>query len=181
MDKSITLITGNEGKVREFERLLGIDLHHQKLDLPELQTTDVKIVAQQKAEAAFALLGTACLVDDTGLTINAWGELPGALIRWFLDNVGNEGILKMLSADTPRTATVTTALGYCDENGSRVFTGEVHGTVASEPRGDNGFGYDAIFVPDGQQKTFAEMTSHEKDMHSMRALAAHSMISQLKF
>lgn len=179
MDKDITLITGNESKVREFERLLGVGLSYRKLDLPELQATDVRQVARLKAEEAYKQLGTACLVDDTGLTIHAWGELPGALIRWFLDNVGNEGILKMLAADAPRSATVVTALGYCDGNGSQVFTGEVRGTIASQPRGDNGFGYDAIFIPNGQEKTFAEMTHQEKDTHSMRALAAKDMAGHI--
>jgi len=179
MYKKITLITGNKHKVDEFERLLGIELYHQKLDLPEFQATDVKEVAEKKAIKAYELLGKACLVDDTGLTIHAWGELPGALIRWFLDNVGNEGIIKMLGANTPRAATVTTALGYCDENGARVFVGEVSGVIADYPRGDNGFGYDAIFEPEGQSKTFAEMNDSEKDTYSMRARAVEVMKANL--
>lgn len=179
MNKNITLITGNENKVREFERLLGIKLDHQKIDLPELQDTNVAEVAKVKAKKAYELLGKACLVDDTGLTIHAWGELPGALIRWFLDNVGNEGIIKMLGADTSRDATVTTALGYCDEDGSRVFTGRIKGLIADNPLGDNGFGYDAIFIPEGQSQTFAEMNDSKKDTYSMRAHAVQAMTNEL--
>ena len=179
MTKEITLITGNENKVKEFERLLGFKLSHQKIDLPEPQTTDVKRVAREKATKAYGLLGKACLVDDTGLTIHAWGELPGALIRWFLDNVGSEGIVKMLGEDTSRVATVTTGLGYCDENGPRVFVGKVHGEIAQSPRGDNGFGYDPIFIPDGMSKTFAEMSDTEKDTCSMRKRAVEIMKESL--
>lgn len=176
----IVLITGNEGKAREFERLLGVQLTHQKLDLPEIQSTDVREVARNKVERAYELLGRPCLVDDTGLTINAWGRLPGALIRWFLDDVGNDGILKMLAADQPRDAYVTTALGYCDEQGSKVYVGELQGLISAQPKGDNGFGYDSIFIPGGQDKTFAEMANEEKDAISMRALAANAMKTEMQ-
>ena len=178
MHTNITLITSNKNKVLEYERLLGIKLNYRKIDLPEPQTTDVSDVAKIKAIRAYELIGQACLVDDTGLTIHAWGELPGALIRWFEDNVGNEGILKMLGTNTLRNATVATALGYCDENGVKVFVGKVEGLIADLPRGSNGFGYDSIFIPDGQSKTFAEMTDAEKDIFSMRARATQAMIDK---
>ncbi|HEX6462562.1 MAG TPA: RdgB/HAM1 family non-canonical purine NTP pyrophosphatase [Candidatus Saccharimonadales bacterium] len=171
--KALTLITSNAGKAKEFELLLGVTVHHQKVELPEVQATAVAKVAKAKAEAAYQALQKPVLVDDTGLYINAWGELPGALIAWFLDNIGNEGILKMLEGWGDRSARVMTALGYCDENGSQVFIGELAGSIAKVARGKNGFGYDSIFIPEGQPKTFAEMTSQEKNAISMRAQAAH--------
>lgn len=178
--EEITLITGNEAKADEFSRLLGMTVLHQKLSLPEPQETDVAVVAKAKAEAAFETINQPLFVDDTGLYINAWGELPGALIVWFLDNVGNEGLVKMLAGWSDRSARVVTALGYCDHNGSQVFVGEVAGNIAEKPKGDNGFGYDAIFIPDGQNKTFAEMDAIEKDQYSMRALATQVMKKVLK-
>ena len=168
----ITLITGNVGKIAEISRLLGIEVHSQKVPLPELQATDVREVARAKAQAAYDQLKRPVLVDDTGLYIDAWGELPGALIAWFLDNVGCEGVLKMLQGWDDRSARVVTALGYCDERGVQVFDGELRGSIATELRGENGFGYDPIFVPEGQDQTFAELTSEQKDAISMRALAA---------
>ncbi|HKX24112.1 MAG TPA: RdgB/HAM1 family non-canonical purine NTP pyrophosphatase [Candidatus Saccharimonadales bacterium] len=168
----ITLITGNAGKIAEISRLLGIEVHGQKVSLPELQATDVREVARAKAQAAYDQLQRPVLVDDTGLYINAWGELPGALIAWFLDNVGCDGVLKMLEGWDDRSARVVTALGYCDENGVQIFDGELTGSIATELRGENGFGYDPIFVPEGSSKTFAEHTSEQKDAISMRALAA---------
>lgn len=175
--KEITLITGNAGKAEEFSRLLGTQVLHEKIPLPELQATDVAVVANAKAEAAYLALQRPVFVDDTGLYISAWNNLPGALIAWFLDNVGNDGLIRMLSTWEDRSAKVITALGYCDEMGSRVFTGEVNGVIALEPIGENGFGYDPIFIPDGQHKTFAEMTATEKDAVSMRAIAAATMKS----
>lgn len=173
--KELTLITGNESKAKEFSRLLGTTVLHQKISLPELQATDVTVVAKAKAEAAYQVLGRPVFVDDTGLYINAWNSLPGALIAWFLDNVGNEGLIQMLAGWDDRSARVVTALGYCDQAGSQVFTGEVAGSIAPVPTGENGFGYDPIFIPDGYSKTFAEMSSTEKDAVSMRAIAAATM------
>ena len=94
---------------------------------------------------AYTQLGEPVLVDDTGLTVHAWNGLPGALVAWFLDTVGAQGILNMATGLTDRRATVTTALGYADADGVQVFTGTVNGTLANEPRGTSGFGYDAIF------------------------------------
>ncbi len=176
----ITLITGNLGKAQEFGRLFGQEISHQKLTLPEIQHTDVAIVAKAKAEAAYQQLKQPVFVDDTGLYIKAWGNLPGALVAWFLDNVGNEGIIRMLEGWDDRSAKVVTALGYCDRNGPLVFVGEVLGTIANAPTGENGFGYDPIFIPEGQSKTFAEMDGAEKDANSMRALAAQAMKNYLE-
>ncbi len=173
--QEVTLITGNAGKAKEFERLLGVKVLNQKIALPEIQATDVALVAKEKALAAYAVVQKPVFVDDTGLYIHAWGDLPGALIAWFLDNVGNEGILKMLDGWGDRAATVVTALGYCDASGARVFVGKLEGTIAEVIRGENGFGYDPIFIPENQLKTFAEMNAEEKDAISMRAQAAHSL------
>ena len=182
--EKITLITGNQSKAQEFERLLGIEVVHQKIDLPEIQETDVRKVSEMKVATAYQQIKSPVFVDDTGLTIDAWGELPGALIKFFLDNVGNEGVLKMLGDSQNRRARVTTSLGYMDENGLKIAVGEIPGTIATQPMGDNGFGYDPIFIPDnqpdGSHKTFAQMTDQEKDAVSMRALAAKDLISQLQ-
>jgi XTP/dITP diphosphohydrolase len=171
----LTLITGNAGKTAELSRLLGVELHNQKIVLPEVQSTDVRVVARAKALAAYQELRRPVLVDDTGLYINAWGELPGALIAWFLDNVGNEGVLRMLQGWDDRSARVVTALGYCDDRGVRIFDGELPGSVAIEVRGEHGFGYDPIFIPHGHQQTFAELGSDVKDVISMRAIAAQKL------
>lgn len=170
--QDLTLITGNAGKVAELSRLLGMEIHSQKVPLPELQSTDVREVARAKAEAAYAQLKRPVLVDDTGLYINVWNQLPGALVAWFLDNVGCEGVVKMLEGWDDRSARVVTALGYCDERGVQVFDGELAGAIAPGVRGEHGFGYDPIFIPEGMDQAFAELTSEQKDAISMRALAA---------
>lgn len=121
---NLVILSGNQSKIAEFERLLGADLESVKIDLVEIQSTDAREVAKHKAVEAFKHLGKPCFVDDTGLTIHQWGNLPGALIKWFLEEVGNAGIVAMLG-DNPREATVTTAIGYCGANGPQVFVGEL--------------------------------------------------------
>jgi XTP/dITP diphosphohydrolase len=171
----ITLITGNPGKAREYAALLGIEVTAAAAELTEVQALDVAQVAARKAGDAFAQFGVPVLVDDTGLSIQAWNGLPGALVAWFLDTVGPQGILAMAAGLADRRATVTTALGYADDAGVRIFQGAVSGSLAAEPRGSNGFGYDAIFVPSSGHRTFAEMTSQEKNQVSHRRLAVQAM------
>jgi XTP/dITP diphosphohydrolase len=62
-------------------------------------------------------------------------------------------------------------VAYCDDSGAQLFEGEIHGTISTELRGTNGFGYDSIFIPNGQSKTYAEMNSEEKNAVSMRGIA----------
>ncbi|MGV9865682.1 non-canonical purine NTP pyrophosphatase [Rhodococcus koreensis] len=175
----MTLITGNAGKAAEFEALLGFSIAHEKVRLAEIQAIDVAEVAKSKAQEAYVNLGKPVLVDDTGFSLTAWGGLPGALVSWFLDSVGNEGILRMAQGFSDRRVTVTTALGYADADGARVFLGSLQGTLADRERGDNGFGYDSIFIPGGGTRTFAEMSSDEKNAISMRRLAVDNLKSIL--
>jgi XTP/dITP diphosphohydrolase len=173
----ITLITGNAGKAAEYAAMLGVEVTAAAAELTEVQSLDVAHVAARKAADAFAQIGEPVLVDDTGLIIEAWNGLPGALVTWFLGTVGPEGILSMASGLTDRRATVTTALGYATETGVRVFTGTVSGSLAIEPRGTFGFGYDRIFVPDNDagRRTYAEMTSEKKNQISHRRRAVEEM------
>ncbi|MEV5544087.1 non-canonical purine NTP pyrophosphatase [Saccharopolyspora shandongensis] len=172
---TLTLVTGNEGKAREYSALLGIDVAAVKTDLEEIQELDVVAVVRHKVTNAYSKLGTAVLVDDTGLTVDAWNGFPGALIAWLLKARGVAGILEWAATLTDRRTTVTTAIGYADAEGVRIFTGALHGTLATEPRGVNGFGYDSVFIPDGEKLTYAEMTPEYKNTISHRRLAVDEL------
>lgn len=172
--------TKNENKLREVNEILGRDLEQISVELFEPQGVKVEEVVREKAEDAFHKSGKFVLVEDTSLEFAAWNGLPGALIKWFLDTVGNEGILKMLAGETNRKAVAKTAVGFFDGTQSRVFVGEISGTIPEAIRGTGGFGWDPIFVPDGYEKSFAEMTSVEKNAISMRKLALERMKTELK-
>jgi len=172
--QKLTIVSGNKHKIAEYERMLGVELESVELDLPEIQSTEVEEVIKLKAEEAYRQLGRPCFVDDTGITIKCWGNLPGALAKHFLVNVGPDGILKLLG-DNPRAAYTKVAIGYRDENGLQIFSAMVEGEITTEIRGENGFGFDVIFVPNGCTKTLAEMTVVEKDKVSHRGRAVREM------
>lgn len=167
--------TTNTNKLQEISDILGFPLEQISLDLLEPQGLDVREVVTTKAKDAYERTGKAVLVEDTGLAIVAWNGLPGALIKWFMETVGNEGILRMLTAETNRRATATTAVGFYDGTTMHLFVGELSGTVPHEQKGESSFGWDPIFVPNGHTKSFAEMTKEEKNTVSMRKIAVMKM------
>lgn len=170
-------MTSNPNKAREAAEILGVELKSVGLDLPELQALDVAQVAAAKAAAAREALGapdSPILVEDSGLVVESWNGLPGALAKWFLKSVGNEGLLRMLSDEEDRSARAVCAVAIALADGSvRVFLGEVGGSIAPEPRGSGGFGWDPIFVPEGRTETYAELGPRKhQDSHRARALRA---------
>jgi XTP/dITP diphosphohydrolase len=170
-------VTSNPNKAREAAEILGMELKSVALDLHEPQSLDVAEVAAIKAAAARETLESPnhpVIVEDSGLVVEAWNGLPGALTKWFLQSVGNEGLLQMLSGEENRSARAICAVAIAVVDGSvRVFVGEVEGSVAPGPRGSGGFGWDPIFVPKRCAKTYAELGAlKHKDSHRARALRA---------
>lgn len=168
----LLLATGNTNKAKAIQSILGRPVHIIDLDLPEIQAINVHEVIEQKARSAFELIGKPVLVEDTSLSVHSWNNLPGALIKWFLDSVGNEGICQMLESYDQLEATAETSIGYFDGKQFFSFSGKMEGHISSQPRGKNGFGWDPIFVPNGWGKTLAEMSDSERDeFASMRTKA----------
>lgn len=147
--------TTNANKLKEVNEILGRDLQQINIDLFEPQGLDVVEIVKEKARDAFHKTGKSVLVEDTGLEFVAWKGMPGALIKWFIQSVGNEGILKMLQEETNRQAIAKTAVGFYDGNDCHVFVGEIQGTISNEIRGESGFGWDPIFIPENHSKSFA--------------------------
>jgi len=173
-------VTTNEHKRREVQGILGVELEGAALadgDVPEVQSLDFGEVAVAKALAAREALGRPdrpVLVEDSGIVVGVWNGLPGPLTKLFLSAVGNEGLLRMLADEEDRSALAVCTVAVADSGGEvRVFRGEVPGTVASGPRGTGGFGYDAIFVPEGGVLTYAELGDEKSaDSHRARAFRA---------
>lgn len=169
---TLWFVTGNTGEVREVQALIP-DVQRLDLDLPELQELDPHQVITAKLVEARKHHTGALLVEDTSLMLDGMGGLPGPFIKWFITAVGLEGVYA-LSKTFGARATARTLLGYSDEtNTMHFFEGSLSGMVVS-PRGTSGFGWDAIFQPDGQEKTFAEMTAEEKNRFSMRRMAVEA-------
>jgi XTP/dITP diphosphohydrolase len=170
-------VTANEHKRREVQQILGVALGRADLDLPEIQAIDPAEVAAEKARAAREALGDTdlpVLVEDSGLMVDAWGGFPGALTRWVMESVGNEGLLRMLASGEDRSARAVCVVALAEADGKvRTFRGEVRGTVAENQRGEGGFGYDPVFVPGWSSLTYAEMGEGKNtDSHRARAFRA---------
>jgi len=163
------LITGNQNKVREFEQILGFKLNHVALDLDEIQTIEVEKVVEHKAKEAYKKVKKPVIVEDTGLYFDEWHGLPGALIKFFGQTVGYDNLGKMLKKN--RQAKAQTVIGYFDGKNYKSFVGEIFGTISCLPKGQTGFGWDIIFVPNGYKKSFAQMSVEEKNKISMRKIA----------
>lgn len=175
--KNFTFITQSSGKIAEAEIILGTKLEHYALDLPEIQAVDVEEVVTSKVKYAYVALGKKpVMVEDTGLFIAAWGGLPGALIKWFVERVGEIGMCKMMHEFHNKDAWAKTVVATYDGQ-LKIFIGKVEGKIASAPAGDKGFGWDKIFIPNESSKTFGEMTASEKNKYSMRSLAFKAMMN----
>jgi XTP/dITP diphosphohydrolase len=166
----LTLCTSNDGKRREFSRILGIPLLMIQLSLEEVQDIDTEIVCRKKAQGAFSILKRPLIVDDTGFGLEALNGFPGALVSWAINAGGNEVLFRMLPAKSSSAAIITTSVGFAYRNEVEIFSGVLKGSVVKESRGDGGFGFDSVFIPDGYSKTFAELSDEEKDLISPRAL-----------
>jgi XTP/dITP diphosphohydrolase len=170
-------VTTNEHKRREVQEILGVELWSADLDLPEIQAIDPAEVAAEKASAARKALGDPdlpVLVEDSGLMVDAWGGFPGALTKWVMKSIGNEGLLRMFAPDEDRSARAVCVVALAEADGKvRTFRGEVRGMVAESPRGEGGFGYDPVFVPHWSSMTYAEMGEGKNaDSHRARAFRA---------
>lgn len=171
--------TSNTNKLREAEEILGHSFQRVGLDLEEIQSTDVRAVVVEKARHAFRQAEEPVLVEDTGLSFLALEGFPGALIKWPLETIGLKKLLLLLEKGDDRRALATTAVGFHDGMKTRVFVGETEGMIAETPRGNTGFGWDAIFIPSGHNRTFAQLSPEDKNAISMRRRALEAMKRQL--
>ncbi len=163
--------TTNENKLQEASQILGLPVEGIKLDVPEIQTLDQLKIATYKAKGYYQQLHTPLFVEDTGLIFHALNGLPGAYTSDFSKALGNEGLFKLLKSFSNYSATAQTILVFIDEKGeTHHFEGSIEGTITS-PIGDQGFGWDPIFIPSGHTQTFAQMNSEDKNKFSMRRLA----------
>ena len=162
--------TSNPGKLREAGEILGIPVEGAALQLEELQTTALPELVRHKAVQAWRRLGRPLMVEDTALVFAAWGALPGAFIKHFLEQMGTKGLVRALEPFGDMAAEAICGVGYHDGWRVHYFEGRVQGNIVT-PRGKGGFGWDPIFQPQGDGRSFAEMTPAEKHRHSMRAKA----------
>jgi XTP/dITP diphosphohydrolase len=179
----IIFATNNIHKLDEVKAILGSEIEVQGLkeiglneEVEETGST-FEENARLKAQAVFHKIKVPCLSDDSGLEVEALGNAPGVYSARFagepVDHEKNiDKLLKSLNEMNNRKARFRTVLCYIDAEGKEeFFTGTVEGYITHEQRGEKGFGYDPVFIPNGYDKTFAQMSSSEKNSISHRARA----------
>lgn len=140
--------------------------------------------AKLKAETVFKATNHPCFADDTGLFVNALDGAPGVYSARFAGDEANDAnnvalLLKKLKGVNDRSAYFKTVISLVTQTDHYLFSGEIHGTITEQPHGSNGFGYDPVFIPNGYDKTFAELDATIKNSISHRAKATKALIEFL--
>ena len=182
--KKIYFITGNEGKVHEAKekfKHLHISLIQKNLGYPEIQTESLEEVAKFGALHVLKQHIThAFILEDAGIFIDALKGFPGVYSAYVYHTIGLKGILQLLIHEKNRSATFKSIYAYASHKEEiKIFSGECKGTIATEEKGNKGFGYDPIFIPEGFKTTFAEMDTNEKNTCSHRGKSLEKLFTFL--
>jgi XTP/dITP diphosphohydrolase len=193
----ILIATMNEGKLREYRRLLG-DVPGLELETMASLPAPIDVIedrdtfagnAFKKAREIAVYAGIPCLADDSGLRVDALGGAPGVYSARYAgegatDVRNNHRLLEALQhvPDGRRTARFVCAIAVVDADGQLLAAseGDCEGRIGREPKGTHGFGYDPLFIPDGYAKTMAELGPETKNRISHRAKAAAKLVPLLQ-
>lgn len=183
----ICFATNNKNKLTEIRNKLGkaydiISLSDlgQTEDLPETQNT-LEGNSLQKARFVHDKFDVNCFADDTGLLVEALDGQPGVMSARYSGPECNsksnvELLLRNLRGISNRRARFITVITLILNNEVHVFTGRVDGIITEEPHGSMGFGYDPVFIPEGLDRTFAELDLHQKNTISHRSIAVEQLV-----
>ena len=186
----ILFATNNAHKLKEVQAVLGptfelVTPHDCGVDeeIPEEQPT-LEGNASQKAHYLHARTGLDCFADDTGLEVEALGGAPGVhSARYATDGhdfaANNRLLLRNLEGQTNRRARFRTVISLLLGGEEHLFEGVVQGCIIDHEQGSEGFGYDPLFIPDGYDRTFAQMTTEQKNAVSHRARAVRKLADYL--
>lgn len=190
--KKLVFATNNAHKLEEIRSILGSEIEILSLadigchaDIPETADT-LEGNALIKARYVYSHFHTDCFADDTGLEVDALGGLPGVHTARYAypDRHDPEAnMLKLLDAlkeKTNRNARFRTVIALIENGKEHLFEGTVEGSIARAKQGTEGFGYDPIFIPEGESQTFAQLGEDTKNSMSHRARAAHKLAAFLK-
>ena len=178
------LATQNKHKIEELSALLGNHFLIKSIselgvvdDIPETGKTLAEN-SRQKAQFIADRFGVTCLSDDSGLEVDCLGGLPGVFSARFAgepknDLANSNKLMVEMSQYADRSARFVTVLTFHQNGQFHQFEGEIRGEIMLSPRGNQGFGYDPLFQPENESRTFAEMTLSEKNLIAHRARALH--------
>lgn len=194
LPKEIVFATNNAHKLQEVREIVGSDCRVLSLadigchdDIPETADT-IEGNALLKARWVKERYGYDCFADDTGLEVDALGGAPGVRSARYAAQEGGADhdsqanmrlLLRHMEGKTDRRARFRTVMALILDGQEHLYEGKVEGTITEGPRGNDGFGYDPVFLPQGESRTFAEMSADEKNSLSHRRRALDAMLAAL--
>lgn len=178
--QQIFLVTGNQNKLREWQQMIPptITLEAIDIDLIEIQGDNPEEIVADKAKRAYDHVGKPVIVEDVDAGLEKLNGLPGPFIKFFIKKLGKDALFQLAGNEGERAVVGCTA-AYYDGKELIVARGEVNGTVVA-PRGDS-FGFDIVFVPDGEIQTYAQMSPEKKNSLSHRHKAIEALVEKLSF
>jgi len=169
--------SSNEHKFQEAERILanlGMQINLFKTTLEEIQSNNLNDIAEKKAINAYDLIQKPVIIEDDGLFINTLNGFPGPYSSYVYDTIGNKGIMDLLENSKVRDAKFVSIIAYCDSDCDvKLFESSIPGKISSIIE-KGGWGYDPIFIPDGESKTYANVSDKDKFSHRSAALTKFS-------
>ena len=173
----LSFATSNENKFQEAERILsnlGVQINFFKTTLEEIQSDNLSDIAQQKAINAYNRIQKPVIIEDDGLFINSLDGFPGPYSSYAYDTIGNKGIMNLLGNSKVRDAKFVSIIAYCDESFyPKLFESSIPGKISSVIE-EGGWGYDPIFIPAGESKTYANVSDKDKFSHRAASLKKFS-------
>ncbi|MEK4372496.1 non-canonical purine NTP pyrophosphatase [Paenibacillus sp. FSL R5-0473] len=183
--KEIWFVTSSADKFKELNEIVQSYPSKEKpvfrfhsIQSSEIQTEDMEKLIKFKALEAFKKIKRPLLVEHTSLHLREWGDLPGGLTQIIWSKLDEDKFIELVGTD--RRITARTYLGYIDGKKIHTYVGEIKGKLAKEARGDNGFGWDRVFIPKKHRETLAELSSEEKNDISMRKKAVRKFLKDLQ-
>jgi non-canonical purine NTP pyrophosphatase (RdgB/HAM1 family) len=177
--EGVVFVTGNPDKAKELEMQLGTPVEQHALDLYEVQSLDLREILEAKAREAYKHIQKPVIVDDASVVFTELNGLPGPLVKWFMKSIGNEGLCRLADLTKNRTAVAEVGIGYCNGEHFEAFIVRKNGVISKEPRGTNGYGWDAVFIQEGYDVTRAELDDEEYRGASIRKPALDALRSYL--
>jgi XTP/dITP diphosphohydrolase len=169
----IYFVTGNKGKYTEAQAIFG-DLEQKNIGYTEIQADTLEEVALYGMKEVALRLEGPVMLEDAGLFVQALGGFPGVYSAYVQKTIRNAGILRLMEGEVDRAAYFKSVVAYVEPGMQiRLFSGEVHGQIGFEPRGNLGFGYDPIFYVSGI--SLAEMDLEKKNQISHRAKSMRAL------
>ena len=169
--------SSNEHKFQEAERILanlGMQINFFKTALEEIQSNNLNDIAEKKAINAYDLIQKPVIIEDDGLFIDSLNGFPGPYSSYVYDTIGNKGIMDLLENSKVRDAKFVSIIAYCDSDCDvKLFESSIPGKISSIIE-KGGWGYDPIFIPDGESKTYANVSDKDKFSHRSAALTKFS-------